>query len=512
MLPLPLFNLARGGILFQRVTMVGGFTEWAHLRQRDHRPGPMSYDLPPFNAQKRSILGKRHQQAVDFTVGPGQYKIPSTIGQCRSTVLRPEVVAVDAAGTDFPRKTTRDSSVSKKKKDRRACDLVNRTYLADAPAFSIYGKLKDPPPVSLAGPGDYEIPSSFGISGKGPTFGKRTVIPTSRDVVPGPASYDLPPFGKEKTVRKEIITAIERKHKEEPGPGPGSYDDPTTIAARLGQQRKSLVDAPTTGSRVLIFSGVSHVGPGPGAYGDVNRILMKTVKRTPIMREPTIKASKANKEDAADSHLPEEYNLPSDFDYSYTKGVSFGARTVIKNSAAVHDRVGPGSYDVVKPLASIKGGRFAQHPYDANAAARTSPNRREASNSVGGSFYNPNLDAIKPTKTYCIPGFGAARRFTEPTTSGSHCYNIRPLSPGRGTVFFRGDYSKRGCVKPQESSQLMYNVKNGTISETVEQNKGFTFGVRYPARATYQVCKPYDETTNINCVYGDELTWCVKCT
>ncbi|EAN77812.1 hypothetical protein, conserved [Trypanosoma brucei brucei TREU927] len=486
--------------------MVGGFTEWAHLRLRDHRPGPMNYDLTVSDAPKRSILGKYPIRQSGSGVGPGQYCIPSTIGDCRSTILRPPVAAVPGnADRVSPKRPSRSAS-----KGRAAIRSVSETkkYLADAPAFSIYGKLKDITPVNLAGPGDYDFPSTFGAPGKGPTFGKRTKLLTTRDIVPGPATYDVPRFGDEKPKGREIITAIERKHKTDTGPGPGSYDDPTTIAARIARTKRFIVDVPTFGVRPPTPSVAIHRGPGPAQYGDVSRIMTKTVTRTPIFREPTVRTPKSEAEVVKEEPVSDG-NLPSDFDYTYSKGVSFGPRSFVLLVPSTSDVVGPGSYDLSKVPHRVRGGRFAQHPYDLHAAAKALMKSREVAVTGGGPMYNPNIDAVKPVKSFCIPGFGAAKRFCDQTSTGSNFYNIRPLSPGRSTVFYRGDYNKSAYLKGQESSKLMYNVKNGTIAEGVEQGKGVTFGIRYPARATHQVCKPYDETTNINCVYADEMTWLV---
>ena len=87
----------------------------------------------------------------------------------------------------------------------------------------------------------------------------------------------------------------------------------------------------------------------------------------------------------------------------------------------------------------------------------------------------------------------------------------------RGTVFYKGDFHPRGgYLRPSadendgggpgahynDESQYSRSINGDRVC-----NKGYTMGIRYPARATYQCCPPYDETTNINCVYPDEQTW-----
>ncbi|KAG8341245.1 hypothetical protein ERJ75_001335700 [Trypanosoma vivax] len=489
--------------------MVGGFTEWAHLRLRDHRPGPTSYVVPAPPSSQRSMLGKLPIREDGPTVGPGEYHIPSTIGTGRAATFGPPDGPHTPSGSLTPSKSPKRRHL--KRKPRRSL-LQDAKKLADAPAFSMGCKLKDPQSCCPVGPGEYEIPSQFGAPGKGPTFGKRTMIPTTRDDVPGPASYSMPPFDYEKPKTREVVTSMQRLQRTDTGPGPGSYDDPTTIAARFAPPARRLCDAARFGGRTSSMWSCLHRGPGPSEYGDVSRIATKGPTHTPVFREPMSKNQSKAPGTPRGKYLPAmDSMLPSDFDYIPNKGVSFGSRTWKPLGSAATGKLGPGEYNLGKPPMTSNGFRFALQPYDPYAidkAACSAQNSPQAAS--GPSMYHPNLDAVRPSRLRGVGVFGIGERFTEPQQPGSHCYNLRPLSPGRGTVFYRGDYSRSTYMKKEKGNGPAYNVENNTIMEGVRQGKGVTFGIRYPARATHQVCKPYDETTNINCVYGDEMTWLVK--
>ncbi|KEG09846.1 hypothetical protein DQ04_04541030 [Trypanosoma grayi] len=497
------------------MALMGGFTEWAHLRLRDHRPGPMSYTPPPSDIPQRSILRKYAARMPDSGAGPGEYQIPTTVGQCRSTVFGPPCgpsPATDAADSEAartPRKTAaRRGPVQPLPKQ------YSLALTPDTPAFTIYSKIQEKPAGIMVGPGEYTIPSEFGQVGKGPHFGLRTKLPGPCESAPGPAAYNVPRFGDEKPKRKEYISSIRRVRDTELSPGPGSYDDPTTIAARLAPPKRRLYDGPHFGGRYSTLKSTLASGPGPAQYGDLSRVLQKGPKRTPVFRPPleTVPAGKTPRAVANAGPGPGDYQLPSEFDQDFRKGVTVGARTFHAPKRSVGDALGPGSYNLGKPPMTSNGFRFAARPFDPFAIDESDVQTPDdAAEGVSGpGMYNPNLDAVRPSTYRAVGGFGLGERFPEMPAGGPLCYNVRPPTSNAGTVFYRGDYSRSRQLKKQENGGLLYNVENGTIAESVRSGKGCTFGIRYPARATHQVCKPYDETTNMNCQYDDEVTWTTK--
>lgn len=494
---------------------IGGFTEWAHLRLRDHRPGPMSYVAAPCSIPQRSILMKYSSRLPEAGVGPGEYQIPTTIGQCRSTVFGPPLPATtdDQPYTDWES----EKKVHRRKTRSRPPPLPKQYSLAltpDTPRFTMYGKLHEKLAVNNVGPGDYAIPSMFGESSKGPHMGQRTKLLTSRDVVPGPASYDIPRFGDEKPKRKEYITSVRKMPKVESGPGPGSYDDPTTIAARLAPPKQRLYEGPLFGGRHPISKSGMTVGPGPAQYGDVSRSVSKNITHTPVFRTPTNLPPRQQEflSTAGAGPGPGEYVLPSEFDRTCSKGPVFRGRSKREKASAASSGIGPGSYDLGKPPMTSNGFRFAAHPYDPLEISKV-PTRapsRSVDSASAPAPYLPNWDAVLPSKYRAVAGFGIGKRFQEPESGGPLCYNVGPPDSGRATVFYRGDYSRSRRPERRDDGASSYSVENDTIADAVRKGKGITFGIRYPARATHQVCKPYDETTNINCQYDDEVTWMTK--
>ncbi|RNF02309.1 uncharacterized protein Tco025E_08419 [Trypanosoma conorhini] len=498
------------------MALLGGFTPWAHLRLRDHRPGPMSYPPPGNDIPERSILRKYPTRSREATVGPGEYQIPTTVGQCRSTVFGPPSGpgSTEAARANVSPK--RRQTVGKGKRGG-VPPLPKQYSLAlypDTPAFSIYSKLQDKPLGSGVGPGEYAIPSSFDLAGKGPHFGQRTKLLTTRDIVPGPGAYQVPRFGDDMPKLKEYITSVRKVHADENGPGPGSYDDPTTIAARLAPPQLRLYDGPRFGGRHSQPKSTLFTGPGPAEYGDVSQIMRKRVRCTPVFRAPiqTVPENKTVRAAVNFAPGPGIYLLPSEFDRDYKKGVSLGARTLREPKPATSATVGPGSYNLGKPPMTSNGFRFAAQPYDPLAFADQEESVAEsaASADAGPALYYPKLDAVKPYKYKAVAGFGLGQRFMVRNAGGPLCYDVKPPEPTRSTVFFRGDYRRSRHLHGWADGGPSYEVENDTIADSMRKGKGFTFGIRYPARATHQVCKPYDATTNINCEYPDETTWMTK--
>ncbi|KAF8279915.1 hypothetical protein TcBrA4_0098310 [Trypanosoma cruzi] len=498
------------------MVLIGGFTEWAHLRLRDHRPGPMSYIPVRNDVPERSILKKYPARPAEATVGPGEYQIPSTVGECRSTVFGPASGPVSAADAKAGSEKSSKENL-RKKKGRKLSPLPKQYSLAlspDTPAYSIYGKLRDRPLGSGVGPGEYAISSSFDSSGKGPHFGERTKLLTTRDIVPGPGAYQLPRFGDDTSKRKEYITSVRRVPERENGPGPGNYDDPTTIAARLAPKKLRLYEGPLFGGRHYKSNCSLSTGPGPAEYGDVSRIMRKGIRCTPKFHPPvqTVPPHKTVRGTMELSQAPYTYYLPSDFDRDYNKGVSLGARVFYQPKTAASDAVGPGLYDLGKPPMTSNGFRFAAQPYDAIALAEMEEKAAAtASNAASGpNMYYPNLDAVRPSRYRAVAGFGLGERFLVQNAGGPLCYDVKPPEATRATVFYRGDYRRSKNLHGLGDGGPSYVVENDTIADNTRKGKGFTFGIRYPARATHQVCKPYDATTNINCEYPDETTWMTK--
>ncbi|ORC84691.1 uncharacterized protein TM35_000421490 [Trypanosoma theileri] len=498
------------------MALIGGFTEWAHLRLRDHRPGPMSYTVDNHDIPKGSMLGKYAERRQETTVGPGEYHIPTTVGQCRSTVFGPPC-DVSAANDVAAAQTARKMVVGVSKGRSTPPPLPKQYSLAlspDTPAFSMYGKIRGKPASATVGPGDYAIPSVFDSTGrKGPHFGQRTKILTTRDNVPGPATYNVPRFGDEKPKRKEFITSVHKVIAEDTSPGPGSYGDPTTIAARCAPPKQRLYDGPSFGGRYHMYKRPIVPGPGPADYGDVSRIMRKGPTHTPVFAQKlqTLPSSKTVRAVADSGPGPGDYPIPSEFDQDFRKGMSFGARTWRDEKGAATGTLGPGAHDLGKPPMTSNGFRFAARPFDPAAMEESAQQARAGGDEPGGpGMYHPNLDAVRPSKYANVSGFGIGSRFPAEQTAGPLCYDVKPTDSVRGTVFYRGDYSRSRHLGANGDGGPSYNVENDTIAEGVRSGKGFTFGLRYPARATHQVCKPYDETTNINCQYEDETTWMTK--
>ncbi|RNF02126.1 hypothetical protein TraAM80_06586 [Trypanosoma rangeli] len=497
------------------MALLGGFTPWAHLRLRDHRPGPKSYPPPGKGIPEKSILHKYPRRPQETTVGPGEYQIPSTVGQCRSTVFGPPggLGLPEATRAKGERKRGQTAGKAKRSDIPPLPKQYSLAQSPDTPAFSMYCKAQYKQLSSGVGPGEYTIPSSFDPSGKGPHFGQRTKLLTTCDMVPGPGAYNVPRFGDVVPNPKEYITSVHKVLAEESGPGPGSYDDPTTIAARFAPPKLRLYDGPHFGRRYNQLRANWFTGPGPADYGDVSRIMQKRIRCSPVFR-PSVQTVPDNKTMRAAVNFapgPGVYLLPSEFDWDYKKGFSLGPRTFYEPKTAASDVVGPGSYDLGKPPMTSKGFRFAAQPYYPLALAEIPKAAETAANAVGGpGLYYPSLDAVRPSKYKAVAGFGLGQRFADQNDGGPLCYDVKPPESTRGTVFFRGDYRRSKHLHGWADGGPSYDVMNDTIADNMRKGKGFTFGIRYPARATHQVCRPYDATTNINCEYPDETTWMTK--
>lgn len=222
-------------------------------------------------------------------------------------------------------------------------------------------------------------------------------------------------------------------------------------------------------------------------------------------------------------------HLPSDFDASCYKGCVFGgrhARPVDSNPL-----VGPGSYEVYHSTLSDRTTRFETGPFEelalrAEAAKRRRRGSTREQQDAQARAARPALqvrymlvETNPPTATLQL---SVAKPEHDKGTPGPGCYvpkfeETKPNS--RSTVFYRGSFaapinSRSGggaCALAEAGGPgATYNVETMYSNSTrvnVLSGRGATFGIQYPARALRQVCKPRDETTNVNCEYEQTCAW-----
>lgn len=506
--------------------MVGGLDSYAQLRLRDHRPGNASYHLPPSigpgsGSQQRSILRKypdiNHSRNP---VGPGQYHLPDLTGTGRKPRFGPELERDSNGNVVFPdAQKTPAAGEGEEKKKGPVHPLAKQYSMAlypDTPQYSLYGRLSSDLAMHSTGPigpGEYNAPSEFepatwGV-GKGRSFGVKLDLYQDQGV-PGPGTYNVKEIGDELPPSKEYNPMPRKRRTAYATPGPGSYEDPTTISSRIPTQQK-LWQRCTFG-RKDDQRRQRRVGPGPAEYNiaGMNQFLDRKRRHAPKFHRPSsIPRRTRGKHDSTVNPFP-NVTLPSDFDYNYKKGKSMLPRW--------HDKqvdktaVGPGDYSTKTALLPLRGGRFAAAPFNPYAALqnleadRQSPSPGNAyypsyslvEKRLGGSLINPPR-SNGGAPSHPIPG------------PGHYNYNDEAIHPsGRATVFYKGDFHDRGGGSggfgPGPGAH--YNDES-EYSNSIQGNKksGKTFGIRFPARATYQYCKQIDETTNVNCIYPDEQTW-----
>lgn len=534
--------------------LLGGFTCYSQLRLRDHRPGIGDYELPSgfgpkSDSLKKSILGRRHLPSTTegCNIGPGDYAIPTTIGTGRATQFGPPIVKTEGEPpaatreTKTPVTSAAPASFPTPKQYSMAC-------YPDTPSYSLYGRLKTEWEAQTGyetpGPAAYNVPGIFdhirSADGQPPRgivpgvhLGMRTAIPggTAGGGVPGPGTYDLRRFGDEVPRKGEPILGHShrrRKLRECDTPGPGAYDDPTSIGYRATKEknRLRLTKASTFGGRWQ-RKAYETAGPGPAAYetAQIKKDLYERHQRHPPRfvrpHPPITKATRGS----LDGDRVTDGPLPSDFDYDYRKGKTMLGRWGVPKPQM--SLVGPGSYDISAATApQPSGGRWTAAPFDPASLRQEEAkdaNRKQRMANAGGhsgpGAYTVSYDAVDPQ----LPAarFGAARsaKFASAENGvpgpGHYHLNDALYSNDNGHVFYKGDFHPRSDAGGSLGGGPGAHYNDGTMySRSINgdgvNNKGFTMGIRYPARATYQYCKPYDETTNINCVYPHELTWETK--
>ncbi|AIO01668.1 hypothetical protein LPMP_340390 [Leishmania panamensis] len=554
--------------------MLGGFTNYAHLRLRDHRPGNGDYELPPgfgpkSSSSKRSIFA-RHYVSVgseSCSAGPGAYLLPTTIGRGRSTrFARQSSDRSGSAAKESAGQLLSDRSLPVAAPPKQ----YSMALCPDTPSYSLCGRLKSAwdqqSTHASPGPAAYVVPGYFDTldpehqqhpwSGLAPGvhLGIRTVLPESREKegVPGPGAYNLVRFGDELPRTREplVIRCSRRGGGVAETPGPGAYDDPTSIGYRADQVRikRLLTQSSTFGGRWR--KREFHTpGPGPAAYNTLTatKLLEKNQRHSPrfVRRHPAL--DRQSVAEAAAAHM-EEFSgapalhsfptLPSDFDFDFRKGKTIDGR---RHESLARLEPSPSMTRAAddKPSGSRAfwepppppGGRFAATPYDPSAQSLAAKKARadaarlsEGANSVPGpGSYNVEADLM----TRRVPASLFGRMLSAKSVSaengvpGPGQYRLVDETDSRGTLFYKGDFHPRGCSGQGRSAEESLGVGPGahynddtmyscSINGDRANNKGYTMGIRYPARATYQYCAPYDKTTNINCVYEDELNWEVR--
>lgn len=630
----------------------GGFDAYAHLRLRDTRPGPGYYNspLPPSSSSSQRTILSRVKEAKGFVsaAGPGEYDLPSTIGTGRAARLPPHA-------DDLPSDEETDA-VTRKPRSRVVDPKQNSMALCpDTPSFSIYGRLAQDLWVEStfpnAGPGSYDLPREFGAvkplgsgrggSGrttrpspsavKGKTIGLKTkVLGAWLDSgAPGPGTYDVRRFGD--TLDSQRAGAggneggsflLDKKEcslggtgprwargadgSRVGGPGPGDYEDPTSIAARcrcdedVGAEKGGLLPSRAAALRSLnangTFSSRSHKGgyclmestvlsPGPAAHcvdKDAEVLAKYATKQAPRfmpIRFPPVeelmrrgrrgggKAAAGSSSSSGDAGVGAgrrrrrrrhpskrpDARISSDFDFDFRKGFSFLGRW--------HDRVPPklpkNRFDLEE---EARADRFvtrgphallASHPYSPLNTAMDKERAREREEfyvvtecrcdsttglreiTPGPGSYNVRYDAVERRNKGVVLLEAVDRPHASDATGPRHYapkYNLVHRDDGtRGPTFYKGDFRMHGQVEEclpgrQRESEKKKDVHGAWPDPAVYYNddtvyarsihgdamggeKGYRFGIRYPARAIHQVAPPKDALTNTNCAYSDERLW-----
>lgn len=518
---------------------LGGFTQFAHLRLRDHRPGNGDYTLPPgfgpkSDSSKRTILGKYPSPPPESgAVGPGDYPIATSIGTGRATrFAAPDSVPATNTSTKETARAAGPLPVVTEPKQ------YSMALAPDTPAYSIYGKLKgdwEASPTGEIGPGAYTIPSTFDPTTRGVQpgahFGLRAEGAEEREraQVPGPGSYNITGFADEVLKRPPQVDSVphRRRKKSEYTPGPGAYDsDPHSIARRTAAPTNRFTDVSTFGGRRRVKEDVTP-GPGPAAY-NVDRaadILERHRRHAPRMQPSTQKRDTSDVSGSPPPQCPTDSPaMPSDFDYNYRKGFSMLGRWKTREDEA--QLAGPGSYDTTSRAATVVGGRFSAKPFDpllserqrAEAEAEAQQHARELALDGPGTIYDINYAPAEKRQTRGAVFGGAHDQHVSAYDDGvpgpghyNPNYDVKEKT-GKGTVFYKGDFLSRYRQHETTGAGPGAHYNDDTpysqsIAGDRANNKGFTMRIRYPARATHQVAPPYDEGTNINCVYPDELTF-----
>ncbi|KAG5490924.1 hypothetical protein JIQ42_00809 [Leishmania sp. Namibia] len=548
--------------------MLGGFTNFAHLRLRDHRPGNGDYELPPgfgpnSSSSKRSIFARHYVPTGNesCSVGPGAYALPTTIGTGRSARFAPPSSGRSGLAVKVPADqhcSDRPPAVAAEPKQ------YSMALCPSTPSYSLCGRLKSewdrqsahasPGPAAYRVPGlfdtlDPETRQQYPLSGPAPGahLGVRTVIPESREKegVPGPGAYNLVRFGDElPRTHEPLVTRGRHGGSAADTPGPGAYDDPTSIGYRADQvrMRRFFTQSSTFGGRWRRRE-FHTTGPGPAAYNvlGATKLIEKNKRHAPkfvrlqppLDRQSVAEAAAVRLKGLSGAPDPHSFpTLPSDFDFDFRKGKTIGGKpheplacpAPSHSTTQAADKPSGSRAFWESPLPP--GGRFAATPYDPNAHLLSTTSGvhapsllEEASSKPGPGWYNVEVDPTARRVPASLFGWALSAKSAsaENGVPGPGHYRLVDSRDSRGTVFYKGDFHPRGCGGQLGSAAESLGLgpgahyNDGTMySRSINgdrASKGFTMGIRYPARAIYQHCAPYNETTNINCVYDDELNW-----
>lgn len=498
---------------YDKVT--AGLNDYAQLRLRDHRPGNGEYQLPPAfgpkaDSQHRSILRKYEvNDKFRNPVGPGQYNLPDITGKGRATQFGPELPRDEDGNVVVP-EVPAAPPVDRNVKLNPLAKQYSLALTPDTPLYSLYGRLSTDlinHATGPLGPGEYTLPSDFdrrtwGVP-EGAHLGVRTDLDHDRGI-PGPGTYDVKRFGDVLPAPKEYTEMPKKKKTVNLTPGPGSYEDPTTISYRLTSKPK-LWQRCTFGGRC--DPRRRKLGPGPAAYNisGMNQFIERKRRHAPKFKKPSGLPRRRKAKPYPKDHP--EVVLPSDFDYDYRKGKSMLPRWHDKETGQTE--VGPGDYDTSAAIPPPRGGRFSSAPFDPYAAMQANEN---APASLGNP-YHPSYDLVEPRQSSAIINSPRAMGGNTSNVPGPGYYNpdydfLHP--PGTATIFYKGDFHDRGGYPSTAGpGPGEHHNDESEYSRSIQGNRynGKTFGIRYPARGTHQHCKPKDHTTNVNCIYADELTW-----
>jgi hypothetical protein len=407
-----------------------GLTDFATLKVSDHLtyPGPGSYSLPGCFGPKStgrhvSILQRSGLEVLPQNeVGPGRYDIKSTVGEGPKISMSPRAEPV------VPKKVKRKGKIPELPKQFcMATDPVS-------PRYSLYGKPRDTSKAdAVPGPGTYGLSST--LDKHAAPLGLRTEINfADREEKPGPGTYDVERFGDKVPDAKTVSGPKPPSHNANANPGPGAYDDPTTISARNHVGRKSLSFEPTFGGRRFPPTATADA-PGPGTY----RLPEDNSHGVSISLRP-VKTGEL--ESIYPKPGPGEYNVPTSFDTK--KGITISQH--LQKSSVKTAVPGPGAYDLQATTfvgelnKSSKGVRF-----DGSKAFDSSfvPNPPAVDGKPGPGAYDARFPDTARVKGFTFNSrehkgvdlFGDLAHAPGPGT-----YNVK--SPQKvGTTFYKGAFS-----------------------------------------------------------------------
>ncbi|EAX93901.1 hypothetical protein TVAG_131890 [Trichomonas vaginalis G3] len=300
-----------------------------HKEKHDHTPGPGSYDPKIIDKSPAYPIGvgKRYDISDgNMIVPPGTYDIPSTIK------ARP-------ATQQTNRKQTRRTKFQKKQHPGPIYN-VERPIGSDARKSSFSKAPRDFPIPQSPGPGDYDIPSEFGFSGKNLSRIRTTMHirpKESKSHTTNAPYYDI---GTTIKPRPKSMAHRPEVNYETPSPGP-CYDIPSSISPRkisIGQKYE--------------FKDPRAENPSPDAYF------------------------------RSDMPVDESEDVVSPLDGPYNRDII--------NYREISSLPGPADYNIKdgKDLASSrKGSKIKNRSYDSRDIPDTAVPYRDLGSTLGGPAY-----------------------------------------------------------------------------------------------------------------------------